>query len=130
MTGSLGTHHLSGAVLRIRDVEITKPALELALDTELDRYETSRDGSVFVQVDIPHEADIWGALASFAEQRGPALLALQEKRLVGSVGVDLAVMFRDALMAASVTVPSEAAALFGRYGIDITFSVYRTSDEP
>jgi hypothetical protein len=128
MTDRLGTHHISDAVLRIRNVKMTKAALEYALGLELDRYETARDGSVYAQINIFDSENIWKGLSDFAHQKGATLLSLRNDGKVGSVGLDLAAMFRDAFMAISVTVPSEAAAILGRYGIEIEFSVYRTSD--
>jgi hypothetical protein len=128
MTDRLGTQNISDAVLRLRNVNMTKVALESALGIELDRYEPARDGSEYAQIDIPHSDNIWKALVDFAHQKGPALLSLRDDGKVGSIGVDLAVMFRDAFMGISFTVPSEAAAILGRYGIEIEFSIYRASD--
>jgi hypothetical protein len=115
-------------VLRIGNLKMSKDALATALNCELSRYGTARDGSTFAQINIPDADDIWAAIAEFTAQKGATLLALQESRLLGQSIVDLAVMFGENFSAISVTAPSESLALLCRYGIDIQFSIYRADD--
>jgi hypothetical protein len=118
------------AVLRISDVAITKPDLEAALQTKLDRFEGARSGSLhYAQLDLPGEEVGWRTIVDWIEIIGPRISALRQERLIGTARIDLAVAFHADMAFLSIEVPSYAAEAAGRHGIDIEFSVYPISKD-
>jgi hypothetical protein len=117
------------SVLRISDVVISKADLEVALQTKLDRFEPARSGSLqYAQLDVPMENG-WRTVVDWIETIGPRISALRQEGLVGPASVDLAIAFGPGKISLSIEVPSYAAEVIGRHGIEIEFSVYLTSDE-
>jgi hypothetical protein len=126
----LASSHPFSAVLRFSDVAISQTALEAALGTKLDRYEPAREGSLhYAQVNMPLENNAWNAIVDCIQRVGPQISALRQERLIGSTTIDLAVSFEEHLAAISVKLPSHTAEAVGRYGVDIEFSVYLSSDD-
>jgi hypothetical protein len=118
------------SILRIREVAITKAALEAALETELDRFEPIRSGSMhYAQLHVPAEAGGWSTIVDWIEILGPKLAALRQQRLIGSAGMDLAIARHAGMASFSIKVPGRAAEAVGRHGVDIEFSVYLTRED-
>ncbi len=104
--------------------------LEAALGATLERYEPAGTKALYyAQIDLPIEEDIWGAIVDRIRALGPQISGLRRERLIGSTCIDLAVSFALGQMTLSVVVPSYAAEVVSRYGIDIEFSVYPVSDD-
>ena len=126
----MANSHIFSAILRIGDTAMARAALEAALGATLDRYEPTRMGSLYyAQLGLPIEEDIWGTIVDRIQALGPQISALQQERLIGSTCIDLAVSFAEGQMTLSVVVPSYAAEVVSRYGIDIEFSVYPVGDD-
>jgi hypothetical protein len=126
----LANSQIFSAALRIADTAMARTALEAALGTVLARYEPARTGPLhYAQVNISIEEDIWGAIADWIKTIGPQISMLREERLVGPTCIDLAVSFANDQMSLSIVVPSYAAEIIGRYGIDIEFSVYAVNED-
>jgi hypothetical protein len=118
------------AVLRISEVKIAKEVLASELSMDLSRYEPERSGNGhYAQIDISDEETTWPAINACARKVGDAVISLRERGLIGLAGFDIAMELRDTAAMASVTIPSEVAALLGSYGIYIEISVYCTSEE-
>lgn len=129
MSGILVTKHVLNAVFRISDVRIGRTELEAALNVTLDRYEPERRGSGhYAQIDIPDAEDVWDEIVACVQKIGEPLSTLRQKEFIGAISMDVAIAFRESLATLTVTAPSNAAAIIGRYGIDIQFSVHLTSE--
>ncbi|MGA7433297.1 MAG: hypothetical protein WBD33_18580 [Xanthobacteraceae bacterium] len=114
------------AVLRICDVAITRTALEAALQVKLDRFEVRDSGSAhYAQIAAPCG---WSAIVDWLLTIGPQISVLRKKGAIGPAIIDLAISFDADLASLSIDLPSYAAEAIGRHGIDIEFSVYRTTE--
>lgn len=114
-------------VIRISEVVLTKEALEAALQAKLDRYGPDKSGSKnYAQLDIGSGG--WDNVIDYVNTIGPKLCALRKDQLIGVVTIDVAVAFRDNAAAISVNMPSHAAEAISRFGMDIEFSIYSTSE--
>ena len=126
----MANSQIFSAVLRIGDAAMARAALEAALGITLERYEPARTGSLhYAQVALPIEKDVWASILDRVRALGPRISVLRQECLIGSTCIDLAVSFAEGQMTLSVLVPSYAAEAIGRYGIDIEFTVFPTSDD-
>lgn len=117
-------------VLRISDVAIAKSALESALQTKLDKFEPTGSVSMhYAQLDVPAEEGGWSAIVGWMQIIGPRISALRQRRLIGLASIDLAIAFDDDKVSLSIDMPSHAAEMIGKHGIDIEFSVYLTNEK-
>jgi hypothetical protein len=116
-------------VIRLGDVVIERLELAKALESELDRYGRSRDGSSnYAQISLPGDASEWQKIAQFLDEVGPRIKALIDQRLVGSASIDFAVRVKEGTWAQCFTVPATVAEKAGRHSIEIELSVYRAEE--
>ncbi len=118
------------AVLRIDQITTEKAELELALGSQVERFQLRRDGSsFFAQLNIPIARSAWDDVSNFVQKFGARILALQTDRRIGSAVIDMAFPIDDRMATASIGLASHVAAIIGKFGIDLEFSIYSTSND-
>ena len=114
------------AVLRLSDVALSREALEAALQMPPNRFEAARKGnSNYAQIDLPEGAS-WEEVSVFAERIGPLVQSLFQQGQIGRPSLDVALHLEEGLVSASIHIPHSAAAIIGRFGIDLEVSAYLT----
>jgi hypothetical protein len=119
--------HPLSIVIRLADVTITRPDLEAALDSLLDRYEPTRGHSVhYAQIDVVEGTDYWAGALSLIGKLNGKIQPLLANQSIGTLSLDVALPFNDGTMSASAVIPSALAEAAGKLGADIEISIYRT----
>jgi hypothetical protein len=110
-------------------VSVTRDGLERRLGRAVDRFEIARSGQHFyAQVNPTVEGDLWFAISALADQIGANLQDLLQIGAITTANLDLRLSFVDGAVSVSAEIPSSVAASLGHLGINITVSVYLTSD--
>lgn len=91
----------------------------------LDRYEEDAENGHYAQIDIDDDADIWPAVSHLLDIGGTQILNLTEKGAIATASLNIAVVFRHRVMAASCIVPRSVVEAAGRAGMQLEVSIYR-----
>lgn len=111
-------------VVRFARVSISRSALEQALGLPLDRYEEDAENGHYAQIDID-DAEIWPAVSNLLDIGGTQILNLIEKGAIATASLDIAVVVRDHVVAASCIIPRSVVEAAGRAGMELEVSIYR-----
>jgi hypothetical protein len=117
-------------VFRFPAVAVSRDVLEAMLAMTLDSFEPLREGPLsYATINVPEEGDAWTSAVTLAQCLGPAISALVERGEMGQSCVDIAMLFHEERMTASLFIPSPVALALGRWGFHIEVSVYLTGPD-
>jgi hypothetical protein len=125
----VGEFEWFGPTLRISGVSITRDELERRLGRAVDRFEAAQsDLHFYAQVNPAVAGDLWFDVSALVDEIGANLQDLLQTGAITTANLDLGLSFLDGAVNVSAEIPSSVALSLGRVGINITVSVYLTSN--